>query len=115
MPTAREMIRPIVTNEIRACVLISAFASREVGTVSAALNVAAWSRGLWTDQQHTLQRGQEPPRTHGQPSGETDLKQDCCEHAQVCRPIGGAASLLNRRSVWGACASLADRETRGLR
>src|ERR1700754_1171395 len=29
IPTAREMIRPIVTNEIRACVLISALACVE--------------------------------------------------------------------------------------
>ena len=29
MPTAREMIRPIVTNEIRACALISAFCLAE--------------------------------------------------------------------------------------
>ena len=31
------MIRPSVTNEMRACVLMSAFACREIGTVSAAL------------------------------------------------------------------------------
>lgn len=41
MPTAREMMRPSVTNEIRACVLISAFACREIGIVSAGLNALA--------------------------------------------------------------------------
>jgi hypothetical protein len=41
MPTAREMIRPRVTSEISACVLISAFAGREIGIVSAGLNAVA--------------------------------------------------------------------------
>jgi hypothetical protein len=41
MPTAREMMRPSVTNEIRACALMSAFARREIGSVSAALNAVA--------------------------------------------------------------------------
>jgi hypothetical protein len=40
--------------------------------------------------------------------GKTDLEQDCCEHAQVRRPIGDPASPLNLRC-------LADRDTRELR
>jgi hypothetical protein len=35
------MIRPSVTNEIRACVLIRAFACPEIGIVSVGLNAVA--------------------------------------------------------------------------
>ena len=41
MPTAREMMRPSVTSEISACVLIRAFAAWEIGIVSVGLNAVA--------------------------------------------------------------------------